>query len=49
MLGVCRQTLWRMVRRGDFPEPIHLTTTARAWRISDVEQWIDARASGAAA
>ena len=23
MLGICRQTLWRMVRRGEFPAPLH--------------------------
>ena len=48
MLGICRQTLWRMVRRGEFPAPLHLTATTRAWRASDVDAWIDERAAAVA-
>jgi len=33
-------TLWRMIRRGTFPKPVHITTKAVAWRRSEVLAWL---------
>jgi prophage regulatory protein len=41
--------LRRLIKRGEFPKPIQLTERKRAWRESDIDAWIQARASGEAA
>ncbi len=38
-------TLWRMVRRGDFPQPLKLSPGVTAWCNSDIETWVSARTS----
>lgn len=40
-LGVSRNTLARMVRRGDFPRPIKISKRAIGWYAGDVEHWFD--------
>jgi prophage regulatory protein len=35
-----------MWKRGDFPEPIHLSPRRIAWREADIDAWIEARAKG---
>lgn len=47
-LGIARVTIWRMVKRGDFPEPLRLSGTegrrsAVGWRRSVVTAWLDER------
>jgi prophage regulatory protein len=37
-------TLWRRVRDGSFPQPIRISPGRVAWRESDIEAWITARA-----
>jgi Predicted transcriptional regulator len=41
-LGFSRQTLRRMVRAKRFPQPVEVSRMRYAWRIRDVEAWIDA-------
>ena len=41
--GFKRTTLWRLVQDGQFPEPVHLTRKAIAWREEEVDQWIKER------
>jgi prophage regulatory protein len=43
MIGVSRTTLWRMVRAGTFPQPVHVTTRSRAFLLEAVETWMNAR------
>lgn len=38
-------TLWREVKRGSFPQPIRISARRVAWRSSDVEEWIERKAS----
>jgi prophage regulatory protein len=38
-----RCTIWRLVRRGLFPPPIHLTERAIGWRESEIRDWINSR------
>lgn len=40
-------TLWRMVRVGEFPKPVKLSTRVSAWRVGDVRAWIRKRAGQA--
>ena len=41
---VNRSTLWRMVRKGRFPEPLRVAQTRRlGWRWSTVQAWIKAQ------
>jgi prophage regulatory protein len=42
-LGISRPTLYRMIRRGDFPRPIRLAPQRVGWRQEDVQRWIDVR------
>lgn len=39
-------TLYDMIRRGDFPSPVKLSTRSSAWRESDIRQWIATRLKG---
>lgn len=47
--GVSRQTLWRMVHRGELPEPITVSEGVKGWRLSTLREWIDARETSAGA
>ena len=39
-------TLWRKIKRGQFPAPIRLDTgRITAWRWGDVKAWLDAQVS----
>lgn len=41
--SLSRPTLWRMVRRGDFPPSISISPGRVAWPESAVNAWIAAR------
>lgn len=41
-----RSTVWAMVKRGDFPQPVAITAKKRAWRMSDVAKWLSERPVG---
>jgi prophage regulatory protein len=47
MTGLGRSTLYRLIQQGKFPKPIHPLGHPRlaAWRLSDVQAWINARAA----
>lgn len=34
-----RTTLWRKVKNGEFPAPISLSSTKRAWLPEEIEDW----------
>ena len=44
-LNCCRQTVWKLVKRGEFPEPLKIGR-ARRWREADVDAWIAGLATG---
>ncbi|MDC0947958.1 AlpA family transcriptional regulator [Gammaproteobacteria bacterium] len=44
LTSLSRTTLWRMEKRGDFPQRISLGVGAVGWRWSEVERWINSRA-----
>lgn len=43
LVGLSRTTLWRAVRRGDFPAPRRLSANAIGWLASEVAGWIASR------
>jgi len=43
LLGLSAATVWRLRRRGDFPEPIALSPGRVGWREHDLVAWIDRR------
>ena len=48
MLGIAAPTLWRWARqRAEFPRPIKLGQGTTAWRVSDLEAFIERQARGA--
>ena len=45
VLPFSRVTLWRMIGRGEFPEPVHLSPRARGWTGATVVNWLRQRGS----
>lgn len=39
-LGICRDTLWRLEKRGLFPRRIQLGRRAVGWLEEDIENWL---------
>lgn len=40
LVGVGRTTLYKMVRDGRFPAPLHLSSRIRGWRLSSIQQFL---------
>jgi prophage regulatory protein len=40
LVGCHYVTLWRLIRAGKFPRPVHITSRAVAWRRADVLGWL---------
>jgi prophage regulatory protein len=38
-----KSQLYAMMNAGAFPRSVHVTARRRAWRVSDVERWLDSR------
>jgi len=43
IIGVSKETILLWMRKGLFPRPLLLGPRARAWRLSEIQQWIDTR------
>lgn len=43
MLGISKQTIYRLVAQNKFPKQIRLTERTAVWRLSTIEQWISER------
>lgn len=41
--GLSQSALYRLIRAGEFPQPVALTENTNGWRQSEVISWIDAR------
>ena len=44
LLNVSRSTIWRWVREGKFPPPVQLGPNVKAWRETDLQNWLDSQA-----
>jgi prophage regulatory protein len=41
--GLSRSTVWRLMRRGQLPQPVQISDNSVGWVSSEVESWISAR------
>jgi prophage regulatory protein len=41
--GLSIPTIYREIAQGRFPRPIRITAGARAWKLSEIMDWIDTR------
>ena len=48
LLGISEVTIWRMRKRGEFPEPLRVSPRRVGWRESDIRAWLTSRAETAA-
>ena len=44
--AITTSTLYRMMRAGDFPEPIRIGSRAVRWLRNEVNDWLDSRPRG---
>lgn len=42
-VGKSRSAIYAAVRAGEFPRPVAIGRRAVAWRLTDIQEWIDAR------
>jgi len=43
VVNLSRSTIWRLRRRGLFPEPIRISAGRVAWSANDIDEWITSR------
>jgi prophage regulatory protein len=43
IIGLSRPTLYREISQGRFSRPIKITDRARAWRLSEIVEWVNTR------
>ena len=43
--GLSVPTIYRLMSQRKFPRPVKITTTARAWKLSEVTAWVESRES----
>jgi prophage regulatory protein len=43
LTGISTATLYRKISTKEFPRPVRLGAIARAWPLSEVQDWISAR------
>ncbi len=41
--GLSRTTVWRLERRGEFPDRVPLGPGSVGWKLSEVERWVSTR------
>ena len=43
LVQLSRSTIYAAVKAGTFPPPVRIGARAVAWRVSEIEQWLEAR------
>ena len=43
LLPMGETTIWDKVRAGEFPQPVKLSERITAWRIEDVQEWMQSK------
>ncbi|RBP83045.1 AlpA family phage regulatory protein [Marinomonas rhizomae] len=36
-----KTTIYRLIREGKFPKPVRISSMRVAWRMKDIEEWIE--------
>jgi prophage regulatory protein len=44
-VGLSRTTIWRLVKTGEFPQPIELAIRARGWYDHEIDEYLAACAA----
>jgi prophage regulatory protein len=44
-VGLCRSSIWRMVKENQFPHPSHLSKRAVGWLDIQIDEWLRTRAT----
>lgn len=42
-LGLSKTTIYALIKEGQFPKPVSLTTRSVGWRAEDIEEWLNSR------
>ena len=42
-VGLCRATIYNLIKKGDFPQQVNLGLNSVGWIESEVQTWIDNR------
>lgn len=43
IVGLSRSTIYAMIKRGEFPQPVLLGSRSVGWRNTDIQEWIKSR------
>lgn len=43
MTNLSMATIYRLIKKGDFPRPLQLSAQAVGWDIHDITAWVDRR------
>ena len=46
MTGLSKSTLYRLIKKGEFPQPLRLTRKAVRWRREEINEWLSHRPRG---
>ncbi len=47
ILSVSRSTVWRWSKfKPEFPRPIKISTGVTAWKLSEIQEWLEGRDQG---
>lgn len=44
-VGLSSACIYKLVKRGEFPPPVKLTSRSSAWLASEVDRWIELRSA----
>ncbi len=43
LIGLSKWTVYDLIKKGEFPRPVQLSTNRVGWRDADVRRWLDER------
>jgi len=43
IIGVSKETILLWMKKGSFPRPLLLGPRARAWRLDEIQRWMESR------
>jgi prophage regulatory protein len=46
VVGLSRSTIYELIKRGEFPKPIHLSTRTSGWLWTDINEWLGKKERG---
>lgn len=46
LVGLGKNTLYRLIAAGEFPRQLAVGPRARRWRLSEVQEWLESRPRG---